>query len=117
MLRRPPSPPPFPSPPLSRPNGHADLIEPYGGSAADVEQQPLLSRLHQRRSAKPVGGGEWHARPEQRHLEVLRPDCTRICRRRKGETDRQDRQASDDAHVAPPCVRRWSEPIEQRLAA
>src|SRR6516162_5187515 len=84
---------------IQRAHGHADLIEPYSGAAADVEQQPLSSRLNQRRRAEPVGNGEGRAGPEQRHLEILRP-----CRRRNGETGGQDRKAPSDAHITPPCV-------------
>src|SRR6516162_11436274 len=93
---------------IQRAHRHAELIEPDGGPATDVEQQPLLSGLDERllsglderRSAEPVGSGEWHARPEQRHLEVLRH-----CRGLHGEAGGQDRRAPSDAHLPPPCVR------------
>src|SRR5262249_57919248 len=89
---------------FKRTQGPADLIEPDGGSATDVEQQPLFSRLHQRRSAEPVGNGEWRAGPEQRHLEVLRPcrEVLRPCRRRQGETSGHYHQTPNDAHSSPP---------------
>ena len=59
----------------SRARAHGPAVRPAHrgrGAAADVEQQPLSSRLNQRRRAEPVGNGEGRAGPEQRHLEILR---------------------------------------------
>src|SRR5262249_24453725 len=68
--------------------------------APAAKHRRLLPRLDEGRSAEPVGSGEWHARPQQRDLEVLRH-----CPGTHSETGGQDREAPSDAPVPPPCVR------------